>query len=515
MARTMGVVWAALMLAALWMSLKTVMNGCGVDPDSIMALTLWQGITAHGLGWVSGFSFTPDNWLFSIMPVDFLGFVLFGARAWVVVASGWLVLALSALAAGWLAARLGAGRAAYAVPLLLLLVGWYAQDPGYVAYPTSHDVTNLLGILALLCLCRLIQGGGRGWLAGLGLLLFMGTLADPWMMAAYDVPVLLVVGWEVWRGARLGAVVLVVLGVMLLVRAHRHLGLWFLPPGPSRPAHPALMLANLSWLPRDLGGLLAVIPLPGSQTIFWAPALAALVVAGLVLWAVWPGLRTRGDEASLALVMRIAVLSGGLTAMGFVGLNIVQGPYAGRFLLNDLYLFAVLLAVGAGRVRGLWRRVVVGLYAAAFMLCGLITTHPAWGPPGIQMQTNGLAAEAAFLEANGLSYGYGPYHGSGSNAVTALSGGEVVIRPVLFDAKTGWILPTQRAMTARDWVTPADVPPGTASMFVFIVDDGETCPNPAVCVAGVSAQFGPPARRLSYRNAVILVWDHRVRIAPP
>jgi hypothetical protein len=146
------------------------------------------------------------------------------------------------------------------------------------------------------------------------------------------------------------------------------------------------------------------------------------------------------------------------------------------------------------------------------MACGLVTTAPVWRAPGLALQTNGVDQIIGFLQANGLSYGYGPYHGANTNAVTALSNGQITIRPVLFDKVTGQIRPIVRAQSAASWLTAQDLPAGQRKFFVYVDSDGEECASPALCVAGLSAQFGPPAQRLQNGQAIILVWEHPLLI---
>src|SRR5208337_2856160 len=101
-----------------------------------------------------------------------------------------------------------------------------------------------------------------------------------------------------------------------------------------------------------------------------------------------------------------------------------------------------------------WQKSAKGLFIGLFLVCGLITTAPIWSAPGFAMQTNGAEEIIGLLQANGLTYGYGPYWGAEANVVTALSSGRNIIRPVTFDPKTGWLRPQiSHAASAPAWLT--------------------------------------------------------------
>jgi hypothetical protein len=88
-----------------------------------------------------------------------------------------------------------------------------------------------------------------------------------------------------------------------------------------------------------------------------------------------------------------------------------------------------------------------------------------------------------------------------------LTDGRVTIRPVSFQ---GGAIHRREAESSPFWYRPADAPPGLRRSFLVIVDDGETCPVVEDCVAQATRQFGPPAQRLAYRDAVILVWPRSI-----
>ena len=63
---------------------------------------LYDGIVRHGPGFVKDWIFTADNWLFSLYPITFALFGIFGAKPALVILMGWLIFVASALVAALL-----------------------------------------------------------------------------------------------------------------------------------------------------------------------------------------------------------------------------------------------------------------------------------------------------------------------------------------------------------------------------------------------------------------------------
>ncbi len=509
-------IYALGLAAAIFLSLKTVFALVTTNPDALLSMTLWQGLKSGGWHWMTHFIFTPDNWLLSIIPFNFLCFALLGARPGLVIFSGWLVFALAAFTCGAIAQALGARRAARILPIILLCLGLYAQTLGYASSPTSHDVTNLYGLAALLCALRGLARKKYAYAPAVMLVCLLGTLSDPWMLPAYDIPLVLTGVALLWRFHRrvpphvIRELLLGVALALVLVRTHLLALLGFLPNVSTKLASPALAERNAGVLLRDLGGLLNLLPwehsdqlLPAclSLAVWAAVALAASAVARRMLPQYW----------LLPPLILMAGLSAAASTVCVVLINVPMHGYSGRFLLNVLYLFVTVLGVVLDlgwRRFSAWQRVGFCAVVFLFFSAGLVSTAPAWSRPGLMVRDGQVQRRIEFLTKNGLNYGYGPYWGSLANAVTALSQGKIILRPVLFNPQNGRMTRQVRVQSAFDWLRPQDIPRGQKTFFIWIADDGEECLDVRLCLAGVTAQFGPPARVLHDGAANILVWDH-------
>jgi hypothetical protein len=506
-----------LALVGLYGSFRVVTALASVDPDSSHSLILWFGITEHGWAWLQDWRFTQDNWLLSLFPWHFLGYALAGPSPLVALFGGWLIFVLAACLCGLLAWQLQAPRAAVLVPPVLLFLGLHAHVRGLVAYSTTHNITNLYGLCALFLVLRWLADRKPATLCGILLLLVAGTASDPWMVAAYDLPlailaaILLVAGIGGIARRDSASLLAVALFASALTLTRLFGLLDFFPALEFQSGGAGAFVANFSLLLQELGGLVDIVP--GYDDGRLIPAvLSLLAVAGLLLSQLLKAYR----EGSLAMpagpgFVIFSFFSIGGVTLAFVLNDSNSFSLSARFLINVPYL----VVTGLGVLLDLNRRSLAksqrGFAAALlllFLAAGATSTSPAWSRPAQGFGTERVAGLIAFLRSENLTYGYGPYWGGNANAVTAASGQTVIMRPVSFDPLTGMLANTWRPQTSRRWYRSADIPAGQREFFVLVSADGEECADVALCVAGLGRQFGPPVRTLDYDGrAAVLVWD--------
>ena len=521
--RYLSVAFALLFPAGLFMSLLITFGAFGPDADVSQAAMLWHGIDQFGLSFLHDWRFTADNWLFSLYPITFGLFALFGPEPQLPILTGWLIFVASVLLTGLMAKVLDAPKSAVVVPLMLVFSGLYAHHAGFLAYPASHNVTNLYGLAAFLCLLGWIKARNAFLPPLVVLSLIAGGLSDPWIVAAYALPLTLTTLLLVFlsrnpderRASLLLSAALILSLLVIETRAFGTLG--FLTPFHFSAGGREQMVANAVGLVRALGGLLNIVP--GASSDQPVPALVSAFVVGALIVGVTrliPIQSLRDTPLPVAFCCTIALSLGGM-AIALVISEIPVAANSARFLVNALYLapigIAVLLELNRDRAsRAL--RLALMLAAAMFATAGIVSSFPVWRSPSIAVRDLGTRDLLKFLSDNNLNYGYGAYWGSQANAATWLSHFKIRIRPVVFDQTTGTMRTGNRAQTSRLWYLPSDMPPDQTRFFVVIKDDGEECPDVRLCVDGVVSQFGPPERRLQYKNTTVLVWPRLLPQSP-
>jgi hypothetical protein len=521
--------WLMLLISTLvgmYGSLKVVVGLSRIDPDSCHSIMLWHGVTDHGMSWLSAWIFTQDNWLFSLVPFHFLGFLIFGATPAVVIFGGWVIFILSAFVSGAIAWKLDAKRAALLIPVVLLFAGHFVHANSFASYSTSHNVTNLFGLASLLALLQWVHTRKNISLILLLLILIAGAVSDPWMVAAYNLPIMLVSAILCFiptlkiKRMDCAKLFLVALVSILAVKTKLFRTLTFLPSMEFHVGSWDTIKNNFLFLIKNLGGMLDVLPFLESNDFVYA-AISLLIIVSLLIANIVKAIRSNViNEKSIFIFALCSFFSIGGISLAYAIGSIEATSITARFLVNCMYLSVIGLGVLLDRQ---WEqssttiRIVSFSVITLFLLAGVTSNFQAWKAPGFAVKGGGTIELLDFLQKNNLSYGYGPYWGAHANAVTAASDSKVRIRPVVFDNTTGMMIAGTRPESSKHWYLPDDAPVDQKEYFVLVRRDVEECVDINLCIAGLEKQFGSPVKRLKYSDATILVWDHPLisYLAPP
>lgn len=299
--------------------------------------------------------------------------------------SGVLAVATLPLVWWWARRRVGPVAAAWATALLAVVP--YAAR--YGTETRMYALVMLLVALGAVALVRLLERPGWSPASGVavvGAALLYTHYWAIWLLGATGAWLL----WTAWRadqvevrrGARLGAIALVVAGVaflpwvpVLLDQLARTGTPWSDPFRPS--AALAVSVLDLA------GGPLA------SETVLGAAGLAALLLLGLTGRATAPGridldLRTRPELRPEVVVAGGALLAGGTVAW------LTGGGFASRYAAVAVPALVVVAGAGAAVVTGSVRRtLLVGLLAVGLLGISVV------GAVDQRSQAEGAAAAIA------------------------------------------------------------------------------------------------------------------------
>jgi hypothetical protein len=500
----------------LYGSIKVVVGIFGFEADTSHSLILWHGVTQHGLSWLRDWIFTQDNWLLSLIPFHFLGFAVFGEKLSLVIIFGWLIFILSAIVGAMIVKSAGYKNCSFFVLVVLLNLGLYAHVNGFVSYSTSHNISNLYGLLALFLLMKWCRHPNNIKLVLMSLLLILGSVSDPWMLAAYDLPLLLASACiyvrpivNIDRGRALKLFFSAAFSV-LSVKTHLFGVLYFLPSVQFRVGSWSSINANAIYLVKDFGGLLNIFPYGGGNEFL--PAVLSIVVFVCLICMCLLRM-AKGDvtvSGNVRILLLFSLFSVGGILASFLLSDVPAQDYSGRYLINCLYISVIMAAVLLGSI---WSCVDLRLKLfslsvyAFFVFSGIVSILPLMLKPGFSFKDTGNSSLISFLKDNGLRYGYGPYWGANANAVTVESKHKIIIRPVIFNAASGEIEIGTRVQSSKKWAFDDDeMPRSEHQFFVLIRSDGEECPNVELCMSGVKRQFGNPVKILKKDDSTILVW---------
>lgn len=522
LAATFYILVSALGLIGVWGSLEIALRR-PLDPDMFHSILVWEGVREHGLAWLKEWRFTQDNWLFSLMPAQIFFASLFVNPSDAIVLSGWLIFFLAAIISGAIAKQLGGKRTPIVVVVLLLLSNAYAHWEGNAAYPVSHNITNLLGLLSVWLILKWLSRP-NWWLAGIvGVVQIIAGLSDPWLLPTYTLPSLIalaLVGVKSNRNHSLKPKLLLFLlgliGLVLLVVKTRFFGAFSLMP----VMHFSLgdystILNNAYYLVRNIGGLFALVYPVWDAHLYWPETnisyavfsfLAILILFSYAFYRVLWASNQKGDWVFFFTFAGLSI--GGICAAYVI--SSVRANLAARFEINVLYLVVISLPVF---FEAAWSKIgpKIKLFAATvgFLYCigsatSLLNFILNSGWPANDKTANELID---VLKKNGLDYGYGPYHGAKSGVVTALTEAKIKIRPVSFNNETGRIAFTH-PQTHPLWYTDSDYSDTQQKFFFYLPRDTPECPNYEGCRENLVRDFGPPSKVIPFNEGEIFVWNH-------
>jgi hypothetical protein len=498
--------------AGLWISLHYCLTAWKADPDVFTTVVLWRGVREHGLGFLRTWSYTQDNWLLSLLPINAVAFSIAGATPRLLQLSGWLFFIASVAMTGWLAARLAGWRTGALLACVLLFANYHALGHiGFLSYPISHNVSLAWGLGALLLALWGLERRAYGACVAAGIALYVDAVSDPWASAAIGGPLIVAAAAlaVTTRSVRRAALALAASAGVAVWAAYKHpFGLLhFLPRGHFQFGGLDGLLQNARLGYRALAVMFNVVPGANlDDPRVQATSLAALVVVlGGAAILTLGRIRQAGPGRGLVAIVTILSIAavGGLYLLGPAN----TGLYVGRFFPNLYFLGALLVATTAAQEWRGWRwpaKALLAAYAVLFMASGAAMAPSAWTSPIQPAEPPEAQALGDCLQAHRLAYGYGAYWGSNALAMDSLTGGAVTIRPVVFQ---GGRVARRPGGTSSLWFQPS-AEPADARPFLVVRTDFENCPSADACESAARAQFGEPAERLACADAVVVVWRH-------
>ncbi len=499
----------------LFLSLKVVLGMRGADPDTYHSIMLWYGVTEHGLSWVKDWVFTQDNWLFSLVPIHFFEFWIFGPKLSLVIVTGWMIFVASTIISGLIALELKAKKSFYIIPIVLIFMGFYAHLYGMVSYSTTHNITNLFGIFSIYILIKYIKSKKNNLITLVFFCQILSGLSDPWMIPSYTLPIALVAiilffKSNVLQEKKQYIWLFSTMIISILLIKTQFLGLLdFLPKMHFSIGNWEVINLNTIFLIKDLGRLFNIIPIIKTNLVL--SGFISLIVI-IILYIISMRLVFIKDISLNKFVFFVfAFFSIGGISLAFLISDVPATDFSARFLINIPYLAAIIIFVSFEKN---WSRIsnFLRLFSlitvSLFIISGFLSNVHFLKYPGFSINQQGLDTVINFLTKNGLNYGYGPYWGSRANAVTGLSNSQIIIRPVFFNKTSGKLIFGGRPESSKRWYQTNDAPVKQKNFFVVVLNDGEECPVVQVCVNGLNQQFGKPLKVLNFGDALILVWNH-------
>ena len=158
-------------------------NLIGLSSDDIQLMVFWQDIKEHGLSVIPDWQFPSDNFYLTSLPMQILVSTILGINVTSVIISGWMFYFVNAVCLGLAVARVSEPLIGLATSVIALSLSDFSIGVGWLNLPVVHNSSWMFALIGLnLVLWRVPRWF---WSSLLFLVVFMGTISDPWFDAAF------------------------------------------------------------------------------------------------------------------------------------------------------------------------------------------------------------------------------------------------------------------------------------------------------------------------------------------
>lgn len=471
-----------------------------IEADVVNSPIVWRTLSESGLDFYKDWKPTVDNWYFTVYPVNFLFFSILGD-------DGRVPLVLSTAIFSFIIAVIVTKTYAkkddilsYSLSILALtFLSAYSFVYGFVAHPFSHNSTNAYGFIALFIFIANIEKRSFIFSLILSTIMLFASIADPWFLASFFLPVLLVsiVNFRNDKFYILSNSIYI-LTFILSYSNEIQIALQ-IPTHNFTLVTTGEMINNFQWLILLVGQSLNIFLISNKFTH----------IASFCTWVVFIIFCTtvffRSPIARNKYLIAILSITGVCSA--FVLSYKSPGDMSLRFFMN-VTIFTLAVTVLAMTTK---LRIVSTLLLTLFIITSLYSYSVKTNP--LRDQTAETKEYIKFLHENKLSYGYGSFWRLSAN-VNWLAKDDIHITPVFFDKNGDINFNAVRVQTMKSWHSKKFLEAAPARQFIAISLGGDTerCKDKELCMSTISERFGPPSEVLHFKELTLLVYNKKLFI---
>jgi len=544
-----------LILFGLWTSLHYTFYSWGPNSDVSYPAMLWQGIHRYGLIFLKSANPTPDNWLFSLIPIFFALFSIFGVNAYVLILVGWLIYAVSAMLTGIIVKKVTNNSLLSLIAVVLsLFVGVYDYSASWMVYSDTHNISMLWTLASLLITIQIFSKQAKSkikivYFVLIFVITFIAGFSDPWFNAAFNLPMilaLLLIYFQDKEQRQNSKIVISLIVLSWLISYTRLFGLLSFIPRSQFVFISSLhefirhfllyfdLLGRLFNIKQafDINLILGIVFLVLSMFIlvYILTKLVFFVKNKLIQFSILEKVAIYFSLFSIMVVSTAFLLYNFYLPREFP-----WGFYTSRYMLNNFYFLVILMLISMNKIyfheKDKILKMLTSIYIPIYIFIGVFVDHQAWKNPKIKIKSLGVENLISTLEANHLYFGYGDYWASQANAINVLTNGKITVVGI----KDSFSPPFQASSI---YFNPNDIP---KEPYYFLVVPNKpysvqhlplkeslenakiflTSKNHKIKFSGwhlslkeslekAKIFFGKPTKIITLRNRTIIVWDHKL-----
>ncbi|PIJ50866.1 hypothetical protein BL250_06925 [Erwinia sp. OLTSP20] len=493
---------AVLALTAIAVSVLLTWRYFPLEPDVANSPLVWRGFLNEGFSVFRDWRPTPDNWYFTVYPVNFLFFLLTGqdGRLPLIISTA-LFISLSAIIACAMLNQSGKKPVSFLALLALTCLPAFVLREGFASHPFSHYSTSFFGVVALALVFYNLHRQAL-WIALLySLLSFFASVADPWFLATYYLPLLLSLIYL--SGKKQVAKHHLLLYLITFVLSFTHAPQrWFGLPNQAFTIQPlSQWWMNAQWVWQVLGKSLNLFFIDNALT----QGLSLLVWLCVLIYAFTVAIKASWQARLIALCSLFSIAA--IIASFIISYDMPESNSA-RFFGNVIFFSILLTSLAAMIQRNRLLIVCLLLFPASSLY-----SYSQSQQPLVNQQP--LADEyIAFLQRHQLYYGYSDFWLQ-ANIVNWFSQGKIHITAVWFDPENYHIrFDVVRGQTMASWLTPEFINAAPARQFVAIPAVADSHPHSQANqqLAAIKTQLGQPDEILIFHQRTLFVYNKNIAL---
>lgn len=456
------------------------------NADMVNSALAWKEVGEHGLSVLKLWQPTVDNWYLAIYPVHFLIFYVCGDPSiFMLKVMSVSQTVFTSLVASLIVYHVTKKKSSFLLIIYLSCLSYFAYVIGFVHHLFSHNAINLYGLICVLIYIR----WQKSFIATtvICVISLAAAVSDPWYVVAYLLPLALY-SIYVQIKKELGGLTAVIQFSMFIITIVVFFSgivqkLMYVPVTHFELASLDVIKNNIKWFFWDYGRIV---------NLFFVEKNAAYVISAILFIMLTIFVLIKNSDRSINILLLLSIL--GISSTFIIG-NPGKAQYSARFLVNIIYLVPVIILINYKR-----NILVVLIPALVLSLLSSAWSHFSHGRNNADSDSLQMIQ---FMRDNSLNFGYGDYWGLRANDATWRSGGDVVIRPVIFDKDTGMIKWTRKhSQSFSTWYGPYQ-----GKAFIAMTEVGETCHDIKKCIEGVQKQYGKPGVILKYKKITFFVYN--------
>jgi hypothetical protein len=499
------VLFAVLSIAALISSLGTAFQMLPLNPDMAEMALIYQGIVHHGWRFPFTWRFNQDNQFLSLLPFALIYYAVAGISGAAIVVQGWLIFVVNCVFSGFLARVLTESwKVGWLVFVTTLLANPFAiGQPGILAYPVSHNSVWTFGLIGIIAIITYIKKRFSRSLLILTLVVFLGTVSDPWFQATFTLPSILLL-WRLSKSVPdqrielIKAMRLIILS-WFIGRITYSIGAYY-----GMFSSQSISFSSLSIMERHvtllfdgIGTFFSILPLP-TNFVSWTALLIFSCSMPVVTY--FTALNRKSLTTEQKAFFMFTLYSITTLCVLFVVTGFATGKWAVEYLISAYYLI-ILDAVIAFRIsysKNLMLRICLYASVSAYLiLCVSSIENVGWSYSPKWGSTKQLVN---FLENNHLHFGYGSYFGAQSPLFGLASNNRVIGRHI---SQSGGALVISMGNGDDDfWYDRSDI---TIKPQFIVFSRGD---SPLIPLA--TNEFGKPEKKLNFLTYRIYVYNRNL-----